>query len=448
MKVRNVSIFKPRRRSKKHHPWLIAITVKGSPRQVTSGSTDYADSLELAGHLSRIAQRIDNKMADPAEMRQEIQRRLPLTKHLNAFEKSLLSSGMTSKHALQMRLYAEESLEQFATVDQIVASEVQEKVFALEVSATTKNRRRYAVVSFLKWGAQDDRWPESVVKRFKVARLTQTKVRPRRVLVLDDLVKLIHVAENGVPVAGCSGKQRALMYRTLIATGLRFGELTRLRVKHLSDGGFNIPADLTKNRKPAIVALPVALGKEIYEFTRGHWSHADADKPIFPVQKFNPDRLLKHDLDVAGIPRTTGAGVFDFHSLRHQCATLLASSGAQAKVVQSHMRHGSAKLTLDTYGHLFDKDRLRAAEVMGKFVQRRAHQAGASMNEQKPTFDMERRGIEPRFAECDSDIDSLIILRRNELYNKRGKRIAPGASARLLRRLHDKAQKRANAGRE
>jgi hypothetical protein len=28
----------------------------------------------------------------------------------------------------------------------------------------------------------------------------------------------------------------------------------------------------------------------------------------------------------------------------------------QAKVVQSHMRHSSIKLTLDTYGHLLDQD--------------------------------------------------------------------------------------------
>ena len=50
---------------------------------------------------------------------------------------------------------------------------------------------------------------------------------------------------------------------------------------------------------------------------------------------------------VAGLP----AG-FRFHDLRHYYALLLISSGLDVKVVQTRMRHSSAKTTLDTYGHL------------------------------------------------------------------------------------------------
>jgi hypothetical protein len=131
--------------------------------------------------------------------------------------------------------------------------------------------------------------------------------------------------------------------------------------------------------------------------------------------------MLKHDLKAAGIPRTTSRGVFDFHSLRHQCATLLAASGAQAKVIQSHMRHSSIKLTLDTYGHLFDRDRLRAAEVMGEMVQRRAQRTGDNMANKTPIPAWSDGESNPDLLNAIQKSEDLILIRRNELYNKRGK---------------------------
>jgi len=48
---------------------------------------------------------------------------------------------------------------------------------------------------------------------------------------------------------------------------------------------------------------------------------------------------------------------FRYHDLRHYFASLLIAHGADVKTVQARLRHGSAKTTLDTYGHLWpDKD--------------------------------------------------------------------------------------------
>jgi integrase len=442
MKLRGISIYKPKRRRKAHHPYLIAIRLPGKSAQVVTGSTDREDTRELAERLSRLCQRIELGLSDAAELRQEIQRRLALTQHLNDYEKHLKATGKTGKHALQMRLYAEEAVESYLFVDRIVASEVQAAVWKLKVSATTKNRRLYAVGDFLAWGGSDNRWPKKLVESMSFARLPQTKIRQRRVLQVDDLVRLIDVAENGVAVAGCSGKQRALMYRTLVASGLRFGELTRLRVCDIRDNGFQCPAHTTKNRKEAWITLPKTLLAEIVAFIDGRRS----DSLIFPVTKFNPDRLLKHDLDQAGIPRKTDRGVFDFHSLRHQCATILAASGAQPKAIQAHMRHGSVKLTLDTYGHLFDRDRVRAAEVMGEIVQRRAQRTEVQMHVKNAIPQWSHGESNPDLLNAIQNADALIELHRNELKSKRGKRIAPGAAQRLLRRFFVRADRRA-AGR-
>ena len=54
---------------------------------------------------------------------------------------------------------------------------------------------------------------------------------------------------------------------------------------------------------------------------------------------------------------------FRFHDLRHYYASLLIASGLDVKVVQTRLRHASAKTTLDTYGHLWpdSDDSTRAA---------------------------------------------------------------------------------------
>jgi integrase len=62
---------------------------------------------------------------------------------------------------------------------------------------------------------------------------------------------------------------------------------------------------------------------------------------------------------VSGLPEG-----FRFHDLRHYMASLLIASGADVKVVQSRLRHGSAKTTLDTYAHLWpDRDESTRAAI-------------------------------------------------------------------------------------
>ena len=43
-----------------------------------------------------------------------------------------------------------------------------------------------------------------------------------------------------------------------------------------------------------------------------------------------------------------------FHDLRHSHAALLIAEGEHPKVIQERLGHVSIKITLDTYGHLFE----------------------------------------------------------------------------------------------
>jgi integrase len=44
------------------------------------------------------------------------------------------------------------------------------------------------------------------------------------------------------------------------------------------------------------------------------------------------------------------------HDLRHTAASLQIASGAGVKLVQRHLAHLTATMTLDRYGHLFPDD--------------------------------------------------------------------------------------------
>ncbi|MDH6246243.1 tyrosine-type recombinase/integrase [Mycobacterium sp. OTB74] len=59
---------------------------------------------------------------------------------------------------------------------------------------------------------------------------------------------------------------------------------------------------------------------------------------------------------IKAVTAVGGADGVRLHDLRHTCASLASSSGANIKVVQKLLGHKSAVLTLDRYGQLFPDD--------------------------------------------------------------------------------------------
>ncbi|MCW2730756.1 MAG: phage-related integrase [Mycobacterium sp.] len=59
---------------------------------------------------------------------------------------------------------------------------------------------------------------------------------------------------------------------------------------------------------------------------------------------------------VARVRDDLGMEKLHFYCLRHYLATLLIKSGCDVKTVQARMRHGSARVTLDTYGHVWESN--------------------------------------------------------------------------------------------
>lgn len=92
------------------------------------------------------------------------------------------------------------------------------------------------------------------------------------------------------------------------------------------------------------------------------------DKAVAAIQA---ETTAQRDQEIAdgGKATTPEFPTITPHDLRHTCASLLISTGANIKVVQRQLGHATAAMTLDRYGHLYDTDLTRAADELGKVME-------------------------------------------------------------------------------
>jgi integrase len=104
-------------------------------------------------------------------------------------------------------------------------------------------------------------------------------------------------------------------------------------------------------------AVLEALSAHIAEFGTGDGGLIFTDEAGLPIRRPHAGHIWRKGANAAKVEGRS------FHDLRHHCASVLIGAGSNVKVVQHHLGHASAKVTLDTYSHLWpdDEDRTRAA---------------------------------------------------------------------------------------
>jgi integrase len=266
----------------------------------------------------------------------------------------------------------------------MTADRVQQYLTSLEVKAVTKNKLRTYLVSFGKWLVERDRIVRSPIERVKpaVAKQEEKEKRHRRALSSKKLRALLSAVERYPIVMGQTakggrhrkdgskahignavklsddtiatltqqGRERRLVYRTALLTGLRRGELSRLRVRHLKHkrGMFDIPAQLTKNGRPAKLPIVAALVTDLRQWIAD--TNRKPDDPLFHIPEArNMVRQHKARLKLAGIPYQTDDGFADFHSLRKSINTRLRKKGVLLRLRQRFLRHAAADLATTAY---------------------------------------------------------------------------------------------------
>ncbi|MGZ0174836.1 MAG: tyrosine-type recombinase/integrase, partial [Planctomycetales bacterium] len=158
---------------------------------------------------------------------------------------------------------------------------------------------------------------------------------------------------------GHRGRERALIYRALVLTGLRRGELDSLTIGSLELDAPTPFAILNaadeKNGEGSEIPLRADLVVELRQWIEDKRKDFTGEpdefnqQPLFAVPA-SLLRALNRDLAAAGIPKKDHRGrTVDVHAMRTTLATMLNKSGVAPRTAQEIMRHSDIRLTMDVY---------------------------------------------------------------------------------------------------
>lgn len=205
---------------------------------------------------------------------------------------------------------------------------------------------------------------------------------PARGVTLPRKVKKPHVYLSHEQVHElASASKYPLLILVLAYCGLRWGEATGLRVKHVNmirrrlqleenavDVAGKVIVGTLKSHKTRSVPFPQFLEKPMGEACKGK----HRDDLVFPNDDGSYLKVtgstegrgtwFSSAVTRSGIPRVTP------HDLRHTAASFAVSAGANVKAVQRMLGHSSAAMTLDIYAELFDDDLDAVAIALDKAV--------------------------------------------------------------------------------
>jgi integrase len=159
-----------------------------------------------------------------------------------------------------------------------------------------------------------------------------------------------------------------LIYKVLVLTGLRKGELASLTVAQLKLDAptphVELDAADEKSREGNCVVVRADLADDLLAWLadrlatlradalrRGEAVSArlPADAPVFSVPA-GLVRTFNRDLEAAGIPKRDDRGrTLDVHALRTTFGTLLSRGGVPLRTAQAAMRHSDPSLTANVY---------------------------------------------------------------------------------------------------
>jgi integrase len=222
------------------------------------------------------------------------------------------------------------------------------------LSASRVRQTHQLVGAVLKFSVRAKHLPANPADGMDLPRLPDTE---QRYLTHDQLHR----------IAVASGRHRTLIL-LLGYCGLRFGEAAALRVADVDVAARRIRVirsvtyvrkiglveGPTKNHGSRTVPVPAFLAKLLMTEMNGREKRA----LVFESARETGYLTLgqaRYAFQKAATAVNGCEGV-RLHDLRHTCASLAISAGANVKVVQRLLGHKTAVLTLDRYGHLFPDD--------------------------------------------------------------------------------------------
>jgi len=385
-RVKPVRLFRPtlRRRAadgsmgpkSKTRTWWADFTVHGRRYRISTGTSNRTAAAHVAAKLAE--QRRDHgPSGDPFNLTRTADPLVLVTE----YAKGLRAKGKNARHVQVTEQRVRRLLEGVHRLDAVTPQQIEaalERIAttpvarpnrsAVDLSAQTVNRYRVGLASFFNWLVKGGRWPSNPAKAVGSRKVTE-RTRERRALTMPELARLVGAAAlrplqrrgRGSTAPAFSlgerrhqqavGASRATLYALAATTGLRRGELAALTWADIdldaAEPVVRVRASTTKDGREA--RLP--LHPSVIESLRGLRAAA-GERPCRVFPELPTIRTLRLDLEAAGIPFETEAGLVDFHALRTSFATALARSGVSLAQAQKLLRHKDPKLTAVTYTRL------------------------------------------------------------------------------------------------
>jgi integrase len=162
--------------------------------------------------------------------------------------------------------------------------------------------------------------------------------------------------------------------RTAEAVGLRVEDADFMRgVVRPVQQGDGEPLKTEASRTPLLIPQELALELSVAA-ARWGGKYVVTEGTGRQISTWAIERAIRSARPkVAGLPEA-----FRFHDLRHYLASLLIGSGLDVKVVQHRLRHGSARTTLDTHGHMWPDSNESARAAVGAVLAARGDSSGTA----------------------------------------------------------------------
>ena len=166
-------------------------------------------------------------------------------------------------------------------------------------------------------------------------------------------------------------KVLALAIRLMVSTGIRVGELCKLRLEDISPDGSSLRIHGKGSRDRVAYIADADLQRELQQFVRCRREKAVTGSLFVNCcgSQMRPQsirsRLRRYATEVGLARRVTP------HMLRHTAATLLIETGVDIRFVQRLLGHSSIATT-EIYTHVSDealRSTLKRADVLGTLAQ-------------------------------------------------------------------------------
>jgi integrase len=392
---------------------------EGIVQRKRTGCRDKDAALSVLGELKRKVELVKSGVMTRDEQNVADHQATCFAEHMEAYIRSLKVAGRSIRHMSDTKRLAKRIAGDcgFRTLRDIEASKVvtwlSNKLDA-GMAARTRNSYLQALNGLCSWCVKNQRLMSNPVRNIDRADVESDRRLVRRALFEEELQRLLFVtsvrplAEMGretirkpadkvtgkrdtwkralltfetieaaverarerlagkpdrIAELEATGRERALVFKTLLLTGLRSDELRSLTVGQIHLDGpmpyIELEARDEKNRDGSDLPLRADLAEDIRGWLGSRQKPSTLridgseslplDAPLFYVPT-GLLRILDRDLRAAGIAKTDDRGrTIDVHAMRHTFGTMLSQNGVQPRTAQEAMRHSKIDLTMNIY---------------------------------------------------------------------------------------------------